>query len=74
MQTDRKKQNTREAIHTSDKVGFKIKAIKRDPEGHFTILKGGIHQEDINIYKYIFTQHRSTQVCKKNFGIFQERC
>ena len=24
-------------------------AIKRDPEGHFIILKGKIHQEDINI-------------------------
>ena len=23
------------------------KAIKRDPEGHFIILKGRIHQEDI---------------------------
>ena len=27
----------------------KKKAIKRDPEGHFTIIKGRIHQEDINI-------------------------
>ena len=29
------------------------KAIKRDPEGHFIILKGRIHQEDkdiVNIY------------------------
>ena len=25
------------------------RAIKRDPEGHFTILKGRIHQEDPNI-------------------------
>ena len=25
------------------------RAIKRDPEGHFIILKGRIHQEDINI-------------------------
>ena len=27
----------------------KKKAIKRDPEGHFIILKGRIHQENINI-------------------------
>ena len=27
----------------------KKRAIKRDPEGHFIILKGRIHQEDINI-------------------------
>ena len=25
------------------------RAIKRDPEGHFIILKERIHQEDINI-------------------------
>ena len=37
------------AIHISDKTDFKKRAIKRDPEGHFIILKGRIHQEDINI-------------------------
>ena len=37
------------AILISDKIDFKTRAIKRDPEGHFTILKGRIHQEDINI-------------------------
>ena len=37
------------AILITDKIVFKRRAIKRDPEGHFIILKGGIHQEDINI-------------------------
>ena len=37
------------AILTSDKIDFKKRAIKRDPEGHFIILKGRICQEDINI-------------------------
>ena len=37
------------AIFISDKIDFKTRAIKRDPEGHFIILKGRIHQEDINI-------------------------
>ena len=37
------------AILISDKIDFKQRAIKRDPEGHFIILKGKIHQEDINI-------------------------
>ena len=32
-----------------DKIDFKRRAIKRDPEGHFIILKGRIHQEDITI-------------------------
>ena len=30
-------------------MDFKKRAIKRDPEGHLIILKGRIHQEDINI-------------------------
>ena len=33
----------------SDKIDFKKRAIKRDPEGHFIILQGKIHQEDMNI-------------------------
>ena len=37
------------AILISDKIDFKRRAIKRDPEGHFIILKERIHQEDINI-------------------------
>ena len=35
--------------HISDRRDFKRRAIKRDSEGHFIILKGRIHQEDINI-------------------------
>ena len=38
------------SILISDKIDFKKKkAIERDPEGHFIILKGRSHQEDINI-------------------------
>ena len=44
-----KKKKARVAILISDKIDFKKRAIKRDPEGHFIILKGRIHQEDINI-------------------------
>ena len=39
----------RVAIPISDKMDFKKIAIKRHPEGHFIILKGRIHPEDINI-------------------------
>ena len=45
---DRKKKAA-VAILTSDKIDFKNRAIKRDPDGHFIILKGKIHKEDINI-------------------------
>ena len=37
------------AILISDKIDFRKRAIKRDPEDHFIILKGRIHEEDINI-------------------------
>ena len=36
-------------ILISDKIDFKKRSIKRDSDGHFIILKGRIHQEDINI-------------------------
>ena len=44
-----KKKKAGVAILISDKIDFQRRAIKRDPEGHFIILKGRIHQEDISI-------------------------
>ena len=37
------------AILLPDKINFKKRAMKRDPEGQFIILKGRMHREDINI-------------------------
>ena len=37
----------------SNKIDFKIKKVKKDTEGHFIMIKGIMHQEDItliNIY------------------------
>ena len=45
---DREK-NAGVAVLISDNIDFKKRAINRDPEGHFILLKGRIHQEDINI-------------------------
>ena len=41
------------AILISDKICFKTKAVKRDKEGHYIMIKGSIQEEDktiINIY------------------------
>ena len=33
----------------SDKIDLKIKAVKRDKEGHYIMIKGSIQEEDITI-------------------------
>ena len=66
----KEKKKTGVAILISDKIDFQRRAIKRDPEGHFIMLKGRIQQEDINI---VCSQHRSTQIHKENLGGLQER-
>ena len=37
------------AILISNKIDFKIKAEKRDKEGHYIMIKGSIQEEDITI-------------------------
>ena len=49
FQANRQEKKAGVAILISDKIDFQRRAIKRDPEGHFIILKGRIQQEDINI-------------------------
>ena len=37
------------AIFISDKIDFKTKAVKRDKEGQYVMIKGSIQEEDITI-------------------------
>ena len=61
------------AILMSEKIDFKRRAIKRDPDGHFIILKGRIHQEDINIVNIYAPNIGAPKYIKKIFGGLQER-
>ena len=55
----------RVAILISDKIEFEIKAMKRDKEGHYIMIKRSIQERDITIIN-ICTQHRSTTIRETN--------
>ena len=47
MQIDQKKAGV--AIFISDEIDFKTKAVKRDKEGYYIMIKRSIQEEDITI-------------------------
>ena len=57
------------AILISDKIDFQIKAVKRDKEGHYIMIKGSIQEEDITI---IYAPNiRSTAICTANANKYE---
>ena len=50
----------------------KKKVIKRDSEGHFIILKGKIHQEDINIVNLYAPNIGAPKYIKKILQYFKK--
>ena len=47
--TNRDQKKTVVAILISAKIDFEIKAVKRDKEGHYRMIKGSIQEDDITI-------------------------
>ena len=46
---NRKQKKAGVAILISDRIGLKIKKIRRDKEGHYIMIKGSVQEEDITI-------------------------
>ena len=64
--TNRDQKKAGIAILISDKIDFKTKAVKRDKEGHYIMIKGSIQEEDRTIINIYAPKYRSTTICKAN--------
>ena len=60
------------AILISDKIDFKTKAVKRDKEGHYIMIKGSIQEENITIINiYAPNIYLSTAIFKTNTNKYE---
>ena len=72
FQANRQEKKAGVAVPISDKIDIKRRAIKRDPEGHFIILKGRIHQEHINIVNIYVPNMGAPKYTKKILEDFKK--
>ena len=68
FQANRDQKKAGVAILISDKVDFKTKAVKRDIEGHYIMIKGSIQVEDITIINIYVPGGSEVKVSASNAG------
>ena len=62
METKRKQESQ---FLISDKIDFQIKAVKRDKEGHYVMIKGSIQEEYITIINIYATNIGAQQYVRQ---------
>ena len=66
---DRDQKNAGVAILISEKIDFKTKAVKRDKEEHYIMIKGSIQEEDITIINIYAPNIGAPQYVSQNTGV-----
>ena len=61
----RPKESRSSNTHRKDKIDFKTKAVKRDKEEHYIMIKGSIQEEDITIINIYAPSIRAPQYVRQ---------
>ena len=67
----RDQKKARVAILILDKIDFKTKAVKRDKEGHYIMIKGSIQEEDITIINIYAPNIGALQYVRQNANKYE---